>query len=278
MAEVVSPLRALLERKLKGTTRTKRVASRKVISEVDWSEEIQAAWQSSREWLEDAVQLNFRKQDFRVLMFPDASDLFWGGFLTQVPEEDLVSGIPVVDMSHEPLGFVSEGFKGSQLHWAVVDKEAFTILSVCRRLSYLLWDGFNIFCDHRSLAYIFSTVTCAAPLSKSTSQRLLNWRTFMSEFSYVIPHIPGTEAHWGDLLSRLRSVGGGAADSGEEVPVCVRSIAVVAPTDADYSFPGMGKIRDRQDIYTDGKAVLDSLLGSVMRGENGLYRVDYGVM
>ena len=32
------------------------------------------------------------------------------------------------------------------------------------------------------------------------------------------------------------------------------------------------------DIYIDGKAVLDSPLGSVVRGENGLYRVDYGGM
>ena len=86
MAEVVSPLRALLERKLKDTTRTKRFASRKMISEEDWSEEIHAAWQSFRELLGDAVQLDFCKQDFRVLMFPDASDLFWGGFPTQVPE------------------------------------------------------------------------------------------------------------------------------------------------------------------------------------------------
>ena len=61
MAEVVSPLRKLLERKLKGPTRTKRVASRKVISEEDWSKEVQAEWQSSRELLDDAVQLNFRK-------------------------------------------------------------------------------------------------------------------------------------------------------------------------------------------------------------------------
>ena len=60
--------------------------------------------------------------------------------------------------------------------------------------------------------------------------------------------------------------------------MCVRSIAVVAPTDADYSFPSMGEIRDHQDIYTDGKAVLDSPLGSVERGENGLYRVYYGGM
>ena len=34
----------------------------------------------------------------------------------------------------------------------------------------------------------------------------------------------------------------------------------------------------RQDIYTNGKVVLDSPLGSVVRGENGLYRVDYGGM
>ena len=36
MAEVVSPLRALLEWKLKGTIRTKRVASHKGISEEGW--------------------------------------------------------------------------------------------------------------------------------------------------------------------------------------------------------------------------------------------------
>ena len=139
MTEVVSPLRAL--RKLKGTTRTKVFVNCKVISEEHWSEEIQAAWQSSRKLLEDAVQLNFGKQGFCVIMFLDATDRFWGGFLAQVPEEDLVSGIPVVNMTHMNLwGFASRRFKGSQLDWTVVDKEACAILSVCRRLSYLLWD------------------------------------------------------------------------------------------------------------------------------------------
>ena len=115
MAEIVSPLRAFLERKLKGTTRTKRVASRKGISEEDWSEEIQTAWQSSRELLEDTVQSNFREQNFRVLLFPNASNLFCGGCLTQVPEEDLVSGIPVMGMSHGLLGLSAEGSKGLSL-------------------------------------------------------------------------------------------------------------------------------------------------------------------
>ena len=34
----------------------------------------------------------------------------------QVPEQDLVSGIQVVNMAHEPMGFVSGEFKGSQLN------------------------------------------------------------------------------------------------------------------------------------------------------------------
>ena len=54
--------------------------------------------------------------------------------------------------------------------------------------------------------------------------------------------------------------------------------AVVAPTDVDYSFSSLGKICDSQDIYTDGKAILNSALENVVHGENGLYRVGYREM
>ena len=56
-------------------------------------------------------------------MFPDASDEQWGSFLTQVPQMELDRGVPVEDMTHEPLGFLSGIFKGSQLGWVTVDKE-----------------------------------------------------------------------------------------------------------------------------------------------------------
>ena len=87
MATVVAPLRALVERHLKGTTLTKRVASGKVMSEANWSQDIQGAWQMSREFLKNVVELNFRKQEFPVLMLPGTSDVFWGGSLTQFPKE-----------------------------------------------------------------------------------------------------------------------------------------------------------------------------------------------
>ena len=37
-----------------------------------------------------------------------------GGFLTQVLQEELGRGVSVEDMTHEPLGFLSGAFKGSQ--------------------------------------------------------------------------------------------------------------------------------------------------------------------
>ena len=61
-------------------------------------------------------------------MFPDASDEHWGRYLTQVPQEELDRGVSVEDMTHEPLGFLSGTFKGSQQRWATVDKEGFAVV------------------------------------------------------------------------------------------------------------------------------------------------------
>ena len=58
-------------------------------------------------------------------MFPDASDVHWGSFFTQVPEEEFRSGVALENMSHEPLALLSGSFKGSQLRWATVDKQGF---------------------------------------------------------------------------------------------------------------------------------------------------------
>ena len=49
------------------------------------------------------------------VMLPDASDLFWGCPLTQVSKEELVAGVSFMDMSHEPLPFLSGVFRASQL-------------------------------------------------------------------------------------------------------------------------------------------------------------------
>ena len=95
------------------------------------------AWDNVREPVTTRVRLYHPKSDRSVLMFPDASDRFWGSCVTQVPSDEMAQGLPVEEMSHEPLGFVSGAFKGSQLRWSTVDKEGFTIVSIFKRLDYL---------------------------------------------------------------------------------------------------------------------------------------------
>ena len=124
----------------------------------------------------NAVELSFRRpDDCRVLMFPDASDLFWGCCFTQVPKVELVAGLSFMDMSLEPLAFLSGVFGGSQLCWPRVDRKCFAIMSAFQRVSYLLQDVSNISCDHRNLAYIFSSQSCGVMLSKAVLQRLAGW-------------------------------------------------------------------------------------------------------
>ena len=101
---------------------------------------------------------------------------FWGCFLTQVPVAGAASGKPVEQMEHEALEFLSGAFKGSQRNCPTVDDEAFAVSSAFQRVPYLLWDGVDIFCDHRNLAYIFSPKACGVTLSKAASQRLSGWR------------------------------------------------------------------------------------------------------
>ena len=109
-------------------------------------------------------------------MFHDASDIHWGTFLTQVPEEEFRSGVALESISHEPLAFLSGSFKGSQLRWVTVDKEGFTIVNTIRRLEYLLWGGVHIFTDHRNLTYIFNPEACVTSATKAMAQRLENWK------------------------------------------------------------------------------------------------------
>ena len=150
-----------------------------------------------------------------------------------------------------------------------MDQKSFAILSAFQRVPYLLWDGSNIFCDHRNLAYIFSPQSCGVTLGKTASQRLAGWYACMNQFNYVIHHILGEDNHWGDLLSRWRVL-----DS-EGSLVRANVIAVVAPPTGDYKMPSKSEIENRHNAVARGQVEVATPLGTVTRREDALYRVSY---
>jgi hypothetical protein len=199
---VAAPLQQLLENKMKGATvRTKTAASRQIITPTEWTAGCATAWEGTRLLLLDSVKLAHPKPEehYATCLFTDASDLHWGVMVTQVPHEDMV--LPITEMRHEPLAFLSDSFKGSELNWSVTDKEAWAIVVAYRRLEYLLWGSVYIFTDHRNLAYVFSPSEAVTTISKTTSSRLARWAVLLGQNAYTIYHIAGELNVWGDLLS-----------------------------------------------------------------------------
>jgi len=154
--------------------RTKQVAPSRAVAPGDWTSELVAAWDQAQDMVAHAVTLHHPREGCAVLMFPDASDEHWGSFLTQVPQSEFESGVPVEDM----------------------DKEGFAIVSTFRRLEYLLWGGVHIHTDHRNLAYIFNPEVCVSSVPKTTAQRLEHWKAVLGQYDYTIQHIESERNCW----------------------------------------------------------------------------------
>ena len=268
MAETVAPLRVFLEELMVGAARrTKRVAKNRVIPPASWTEDRLRAWEAAKDLVAHAVTLFHPRPECQVLMFPDASENHWGSFVTQVPDDEMSRGLPLEDMTHEPLAFLSGSFKDSQLRWATIDKEGYAIVSTFRRLEHLLWNGVHIFTDHRNLTYIFNPYACVTSVSKALAQRLEGWKAVLGQYRYTICHISGDRNAWGDLLSRWVNV--------PTVPV--RTVAVYGPCEPDDSMPSKSVIRlaQRTDLGGENAEVtsFESEVGTAVLDDEGLFRV-----
>ena len=202
-APTMSPLLTLLERVYKvAKGRTRRKAQGVKLKKLGWTEEHDKAFQEAKKMIEKACVLAHPDPKKEVCVFPDASDKFWGAVVTQIPCEDL--GKKFAEQDHQPLAFLSHAFVGSQLNWAIVEKEAFAIVETCKRLDYILQrqEGFRLFTDHVNLKYIFSPASTSNTIKKHTASKLQRWAVTLMGYNYEIDEIKGSENEWADLLSR----------------------------------------------------------------------------
>ena len=82
------------------------------------------------------VTLSHPNPEHEVCWFTDASNKHWGLVETQVPPEDI--GQPLVIQRHQPLACLDGSFSGAQLHWCVIEKEAFPIMEAIDGLRHSL--------------------------------------------------------------------------------------------------------------------------------------------
>ena len=93
----------------------------------EWMDACQVAFQMLKEHLLKEPILKYPRPDHSYILYTDASKYAWAGVLTQAytyqeNEQDYTI--------HHPITYVSGLFKGPQLYWAALTKEAYAIYMV----------------------------------------------------------------------------------------------------------------------------------------------------
>jgi hypothetical protein len=156
-AKTIAPLMSFMEKVYKvAKGRSKKRVKGILLKTLGWGVEQDRSWENVKQMLLRSVTLAHPDPQKTVCIFTDASENFWGAIVTQIPKED--EGKPFEKQAHQVLAMLSHAFKGSQLRWAIVEKEAYALVTTCVRLDYLLLreGGFLLFTDHRNLQFIFS--------------------------------------------------------------------------------------------------------------------------
>ena len=111
-------------------------------------------------------------------------------------------------LKNHPICYVSGQFRGSQLNWAALTKEAYAIYMSIRRLVFYIADAdVTIKCDHLPLKKFLTKQTMNAKVN--------NWAVELEQFNLKMQWIMGSKNTLADSLSRLLEVCPEAAKQSE---------------------------------------------------------------
>ena len=172
------------------TTLTKKDAKFK------WTSACQKSFELLKEALCGEPVLKYADTSKPYSLYTDASKYGWAGILTQ-PHVTTVDGKSTT--TDHPVAFVSGLFRGSQLNWAALTKEAFAIYMSIKKLSFYLTDAQILLrSDHKPLETFL--------LKNTLNSKVNNWAMELEAFNIQFDYIKGSNNILADTLSRLISI------------------------------------------------------------------------
>ena len=159
----------------------------------EWTEQCSKAFNHLRELLMEYPILRYPDPKQGYILYTDASGIGWSGVLTQEHMDDKGKA------KNHPICYVSRQFRGSQLNWAALTKEAYAIYMSVRRLSFYVTDvEVTIRSNHLPLKKFLNKQTM--------NSKVNNWAVELEQFRLHLEWIPGTRNLLADSLSRLLDV------------------------------------------------------------------------
>ena len=137
--------------------------------------------------------LTYPDPNLPYVVFTDSSKYAWTCVLTQEKTHQIEE--KEVKILH-PITYMSGLFRGSQMNWACLTKEAYAIYMSIKKLAYYLEDAdITLRSDHLPLKKF---------LAKNTLNSKVNsWATEISLFHITFEYIKGIKNTLADIMSRL---------------------------------------------------------------------------
>ena len=159
----------------------------------EWTHECKKAFDILKQSLCAQPILKYADTSKGYTLYTDASKYGWAGVLTQA-HTSMVEGRTVT--TDHPVAYVSGLFRGSQLNWAALTKEAYAIYMSVKKLAFYLTDADVLLkSDHLPLKKI---------LQKNTlNNKVNNWAMELEAFNIRFEHVSGKANILADTLSHL---------------------------------------------------------------------------
>ena len=159
----------------------------------EWTHKCRKAFDILKQSLCAQPILKYADTNKGYTLYTDASKYGWAGVLTQA-HTSMVEGNTVT--TDHPVAYVSGLFRGSQLNWAALTKEAYAIYKSVKKLAFYLTDADILLkSDHLPLKKF---------LQKNTlNNKVNNWAMELEAFNIRFEHVSGKANILADMLSCL---------------------------------------------------------------------------
>ena len=153
--------------------------------EFKWTPECENCFQILKEFLQQAPILKYPDPQASYTLYTDASKYAYAGVLTQHSN----------GMDH-PITYVSGLFRGSQLNWVTLTKEAYAIYISVKKLSFYI--------DTAKITVKSNHLPLKKFLEKNTlNSKVNNWAVELESQNITFEYIPRIRNTLADTLSRL---------------------------------------------------------------------------
>ena len=151
----------------------------------NWSTECDKCFHMLKDYLQEAPILRYPDPAADYILYTDASKYTYAGVLTQS-----------IDGTDHPVAYTSGLFRGSQLNWAALTKEAYAIYMSVKKLSFYL--------DSAQITFRSDHILLKKFLEKNTmNAKVNNWAVELESQNINFEFIAGTKNVLADMLSRL---------------------------------------------------------------------------